>query len=91
MESICFENIATVESRARAPTFYSGPVTDEMRSLAGMAATLVAAVFGALHCMAWSSHFPSPLSPATVASLFHHHHLHPDFLSTGVTARHPVS
>jgi hypothetical protein len=59
LESICFENTATVESRARAPTFYSGPVTDEMRWLAGMAATLVAAVFGALHCLAWSSQFPS--------------------------------
>ena len=52
--------IGTVDKpRGRVSTFYSGPVDDRMRWIAGITAMLVAVIFGVFHCMAWSSQFPA--------------------------------
>jgi hypothetical protein len=41
----------------RVPTFYSPLIGDDDRWIAGIFATCVATVFGAIHCIAWSFHF----------------------------------
>ncbi|TDL15008.1 hypothetical protein BD410DRAFT_684291, partial [Rickenella mellea] len=50
-----------VESGAkRVPTFYTGALTPTEYSIAMFTDTAVAMIFGSIHCIAWSSHFPSP-------------------------------
>jgi hypothetical protein len=43
----------------RVPTFYAGELTKENFTFPGLAATVIATVFGGIHCVAWSFKFPS--------------------------------
>lgn len=43
----------------RVPTFYSGPLSATEETLAGSAVMMIAAIFGAIHCIGWSFEFPS--------------------------------
>jgi len=43
----------------RMPTFYAGPGDDSEKAYTYFATGLVAMIFGAIHCIAWSFHFPS--------------------------------
>ncbi|KAF7987076.1 hypothetical protein HWV62_235 [Athelia sp. TMB] len=45
---------------ARVPTFWAGDRDDDYTSIADIIALVAAMVFGAVHCIAWSYHFPSP-------------------------------
>lgn len=41
------------------PRFSAGSPSDVHNSVANIAASFIAVVFGVVHCLAWSSHFPS--------------------------------
>ncbi|KDQ55310.1 hypothetical protein JAAARDRAFT_195714 [Jaapia argillacea MUCL 33604] len=43
----------------RVPTFYAGDLEDKEDSLIAWSSALIASVFGAIHCFAWSLQFPS--------------------------------
>ena len=53
-------NSVTIQPRSkRVPTFYSGPVINEEQWYTLLVTELFAMVFGGIHCIAWSFHFPS--------------------------------
>ncbi|TDL15446.1 hypothetical protein BD410DRAFT_732735 [Rickenella mellea] len=43
----------------RVPSFYSGPLSGNERLVSALAAGVVAAIFGAIHCIAWPFQFPT--------------------------------
>jgi hypothetical protein len=46
-------------SHTRVPTFYAGTLTDFQGLCTAIATTVVASVFGGVHCIAWSFSFPT--------------------------------
>lgn len=50
------DNIGNLE---RVPRFYSGKCTTNQIKIVNVTACLVTALFGAIHCFAWSYQFPS--------------------------------
>ena len=60
----------------RVPTFYSPKFTDYNSAVSYLTVVFVAVIFGAIHCIAWSLHFPSlqerlawRISAASIAGL----------------------
>ena len=52
------DNVIQVEAK-QVPTFHAGERTMDDVALAGLTAMVVATIFGAIHCVAWSFEFPS--------------------------------
>ncbi|KIM25493.1 hypothetical protein M408DRAFT_26051 [Serendipita vermifera MAFF 305830] len=49
----------TLSSEHSTPMFWSGRIPIKLLGDAGLGPTILGAVFGAIHCIAWSSEFPS--------------------------------
>jgi hypothetical protein len=53
-------NDGMIEGKAkRVPTFYAGQLSATEETLAGSAVMIIAVIFGGIHCIGWSSEFPS--------------------------------
>ncbi|KIM20960.1 hypothetical protein M408DRAFT_81236 [Serendipita vermifera MAFF 305830] len=53
------DRFVTVSERHSIPMFWSGRMADRDLGLAGLGPSVLGAAFGAIHCIAWSSEFPS--------------------------------
>ncbi|KIM28295.1 hypothetical protein M408DRAFT_145547 [Serendipita vermifera MAFF 305830] len=53
------DRFVTVSERPSIPMFWSGRMADRDLGLAGLGPSILGAAFGAIHCIAWSSEFPS--------------------------------
>ncbi|KIM28293.1 hypothetical protein M408DRAFT_23994 [Serendipita vermifera MAFF 305830] len=49
----------TLSKNCSVPMFWSGRIGDQGLGLAGLGPSILGAAFGAIHCISWSSEFPS--------------------------------
>lgn len=53
------DNFVLLSPERSVPMFWSGRLDNDILGDAGLGPTLLGSVFGAIHCVAWSSEFPS--------------------------------
>ncbi|KIM20965.1 hypothetical protein M408DRAFT_305886 [Serendipita vermifera MAFF 305830] len=53
------DDCVTLSKQRSIPMFWSGRMEQEELGLAGLGPSILGAAFGAIHCIAWSSEFPS--------------------------------
>ncbi|KIM23270.1 hypothetical protein M408DRAFT_28065 [Serendipita vermifera MAFF 305830] len=53
------DQLVTISAQRSIPMFWSGQLNSSLTSMAGFGPSVLGAVFGAIHCIVWSSEFPS--------------------------------
>ncbi|KIM26180.1 hypothetical protein M408DRAFT_42395, partial [Serendipita vermifera MAFF 305830] len=53
------DTYVTLSKERSIPMFWSGRIGGNTRNYAGLGASILGSAFGAIHCIAWSSEFPS--------------------------------
>ncbi|KIM22258.1 hypothetical protein M408DRAFT_323914 [Serendipita vermifera MAFF 305830] len=53
------DDYITISEEASIPMFWSGRIEEYLQAYAGIGPSILGSVFGAIHCVAWLSEFPS--------------------------------